>query len=71
MGPHVIAMPGGVLLGVIIGLSLVLAAFFAYELAQQAPPTWPRWPGETVRFVYRWYPLVGMPVLLAIGWLWL
>jgi hypothetical protein len=71
MGPQTIAMPAGPLLWVILGLSVVAAGAFAYELAQHAPPTWPRWPGETLRFIHRWYPRIIMPILLALGWLWL
>ncbi len=76
MGPFVVTMPGTALTWTVIGVSLVIGAMLAYEIAVTNPPKihwprWPRWIGQTLRFIYRWYPRVVLPLLIALGWLWL
>jgi len=72
MGPQTVAMPGTALTWAVVAVSIVIAAMLAYEVATLDPPTWrwPAWPGQTIRFVYRWYPRIIVPSLIALGWLW-
>ena len=75
MGPQVVAaFPRDPLMWTAMLVSLVIAAFLAYELAPETPPpavSWPPWVRLTWLFVYRWFPRLVMPLLLALGWLWI
>lgn len=72
MGPHAISMPDTALTWIVIGVSCVCGAAWAYEIALVSPPSWrwPRWIGRAARLVYRWFPLVVFPALLVLGWIW-
>ena len=73
MGPQSISMPGTPLTWVVLTLTLMIGAMLAYEIAvaEPKPFRWPGWLVQTVKFIYRWYPRVVVPLLIALGWLWL
>ena len=75
MGPQFIAaFPRDPLMWTAMLVSLIVAAFLAYEIALDTPPPVVRVPGWLSRswgLFYRWFPRLVMPILLALGWLWL
>ncbi len=73
MGPNVVTMALGPVTWAVLAISLIIGAVLAYEIAvaEQKAIRWPHWPGRTLRFIYRWYPRVVVPLLIALSWLWL
>lgn len=72
MGPHAISMPDTALTWVVIAVSCMCGAAWAYEIVAVVPPTWhaPAWLRRSAHFIYRWFPIIIVPSLIVLGWFW-